>query len=298
MFKPEFSLSDGLPVDLDWQGCTGLLLDAVRLIKLSRHLEQWTNPWVFEPLYTAAHMAGLESLSPRVVKVEGPQQAVLQQFLAEADEEWGYLLFCDGSWETLMEHLRWLTVVRMPYGQDVLLRIADPGVVHGLLDRAVEAGDPTLFGPCHQILLADGALGGWHLHSRPGPASKARHGTRYALSAQDLEVLETVSLRNVMMVLKAHMQHYFPAYLEHVPLTGRWDRLNELVTASYARGFSSELDITLYANIHGYLGEDALNAHPDLEHLLSRGSALTPSQRVEKAAEIARCRALGLQEPF
>lgn len=297
MLKPEGSLSDGLPADLDWQGCTGLLLDAVRLIKLSRQLEQWTNPWVFEPLYTAAHMAGLEDLSPRVVKVEGPQQAVLQQFLAEADEEWGYLLFCDGTWQELMDHLRWLTVVRMPYGEDVLLRLADPALAHGLLGRAVEAGDPTLFGPCHQVLLADGALDGWHLHQRPGPAPTARHGTLYALSAPEVEVFETVSFRNAVMLLKTHMQHYFPAYLEHVPLAGRWERLNDLATTAYARGFNSELDITLYANIHGYLGEDALNAHPDLESLLSFGSTLTPSQRVEKVAEIARCRALGLQEP-
>ena len=298
MVEREGLLSAGFPPELDWQGCSGLLLDAVRLIKLSQHLEQWTNPWVFEHLYTGPQMAGLEYVSPRVMKVEDPHHPVLQQFLAKADEEWGYVLFSDGPWQSLVEHLRWLTVVRMPHEQKVFLRVADPSVMHALLNLAVEAGDPTLFGPCHQILIADGARDSWHLLQRPGPAPTAQHATLYQLSTQEASALDDVSFRNVVLRLDQHLRHYFPAYQANLSVTQRWAQMQALATSAYDRGFNSELDITLYANIHGYLGEDALQHHPDLQHLLITASSLTPAQRVEKAAEIARCRALHLREPY
>ena len=297
MIEREGSLSAGFPPELDWQGCSGLLLDAVRLIKLSQSLEQWTNPWVFEHLYTGPQMAGLEYVSPRVMKVEDPHHPVLQQFLAKADEEWGYVLFSDGPWQSLVEHLRWLTVVRMPHEQKVFLRVADPSVMHALLNLAVEAGDPTLFGPCHQILIADSARDSWHLLQRPGPAPTAQHATLYQLSTQEASTLDEVSFRNVVLRLDQHLRHYFPAYQANLSAAQRWAHVHELATSAYDRGFYSELDITLYANIQGYLGEEALQHHPDLQHLLTTASSLTPAQRVEKAAEIARCRALHLREP-
>ncbi|MFP3517954.1 DUF4123 domain-containing protein [Pseudomonas sp. SIMBA_077] len=297
MFEDKGSLSERFPPDINWQGFNGLLLDAVRLIKLSHSLEQWDQPWLFEPLYTPQRMPGLEELSPRVLKIESPQQPVLQQFLAKAEEEWGYLLFCDGAWPSMIAHLRWLTVVRMPHEQNVFLRLADPSVMHALFTLAVEAGDPTLFGPCHQILIADAAQDVWHLHQRPGPAPTAYHGTHYQLSTQEASALDIVSFRNVVLRLGQHLQHYFPAYQIHLSTAQRWAHLHALATTAYDSGFSSELEITLYANIHGYLGENALQQHPDLQQHLSIASPLTSAQRIEKVADIARCRALQLREP-
>lgn len=297
MFKTECLLSDGFPPELDWQGCAGLLIDAVTMLNLPHQLEQWANAWVYEPLYVSPQMLGLADLSPRILKIESPEHPVLQQFLAHTDEEWGYLLFCEGPWQALIDHLRWLTVVRMPHEQNVFLRLADPSVVHGLLKLAVEAGDATLFGPCKQILIADGALGCWHLHQRPGLVPTVPHGTRYQLSIQQTDALDEVSFRNVVVALHRHMNHYFPAYQAHVSGAERWEHMQKLAAASYAHGFSSKLDITLYANIHGYLGEHALQTHPDLDRRLNTVSPLTPTQRIEQIAEIARCRALGLREP-
>ena len=93
------------------------------------------------------------------------------------------------------------------------------------------------------------------------------------------------------------MRHYFAHYQADVPQAQRWEHLHALAVRAYERGFESELDITLYANVHGYLGENALQAHPDLDEALSTISMLTPAQRIEKVAEVARCRALGLREP-
>ena len=297
MLKHVNLLSDGLPPNFNWQGCTGLLLDAVRMNLLPHELEQWTNPWVYEPLYTAPNMPGLEDLSPRVIKIDNPQHPVLQQFLAHSHEEWGYLLSGDGTWQALVQHLRWLTRVRLPHGQDVFLRLADPSVAHAVLSHREHEADATMFGPCTQILIPDGALDTWYLHTRPGPALVAQHESPYLFSQAQALVLDDVQFRNTVMRLDQHMRHYFAHYQVDATPAQRWEHLQTLAVRAYEHGFESELDITLYANIHGYLGENALQVHRDLDEALNLVSSLTPAQRVANVAEVARCRALGLREP-
>lgn len=297
MFSMETSLSKSLSSELVAQGCTGLLMDAVTLLNLPHQLAQWTNPWIFEPLYTAPHMAGLESVSPRILKITDIQNPVLQDFLAHSHEEWGYLLLCDGTWQTLVQHMRWLTVARMPHGQDVFLKVADPAVMHAVLNNRACEQDATLFGPCRQILMADGIQGRWHAHNRPGSAPEPSHQTPYLLNAAQALAFDDVKFRGVVKDLDTHMRHYFSGYQGAATPAQRWVHLQGLATQAYERGFNSELDIIRYANIHGYLGEEALQIHLDLERILSTASPQTPSQRVEKAAHIARCRALSLREP-
>lgn len=64
-----------------------------------------------------------------------------------------------------------------------------------------------------------------------------------------------------------------------------------MASTSYDRGFNTELDITLYANIHGFLGEQALEEHPDLDAILKTPSEQTPAQRLERVADLAQERA-------
>jgi hypothetical protein len=46
-------------------------------------------------------------------------------------------------------------------------------------------------------------------------------------------------------------------YQAHATPPQRWEHLHALASAAYDRGLNTELDITLYANIHGFLGERA-----------------------------------------
>ncbi|MOA62566.1 hypothetical protein D3C78_1880240 [compost metagenome] len=64
-----------------------------------------------------------------------------------------------------------------------------------------------------------------------------------------------------------------------------------MASTAYAQGFSSERDITLYANIFGFLGEHVLDDHADIAQLLTQKSPETPTQRIERAAELAQERA-------
>ncbi|WP_460064022.1 MULTISPECIES: DUF4123 domain-containing protein [unclassified Pseudomonas] len=291
MLKSEFPLENGLPQGLPWNGTVGLLLDGVSVEKLPQHLYQWTENPEFEPLYLGTRWAELGDISPCLVQIKAQNNPVLTRFLNASRQEWGHLVFSDQSWDQLVAHFRWLTSVMHPLGEEVLLRIADPAVTHALLAHAETIKDPTLFGPCKQIVTADAALDCWYINNRPGNASEPDHSKRYRLSEAQLSQLDEVNFRNVVMRLDAHMQEYFPGYQAQSTPQQRWEHLHALASTSYDRGFNTELDITLYANIHGFLGERALEEHPDLDAILKTPSEQTPAQRLERVADIAQERA-------
>lgn len=295
MPNAQWPLENGLPQGLPWNGTVGLLLDGVSVEKLAQHLYQWAQSPVFEPLYLGTRWAELLDISPCLVQIKTQSDPVLTQFLNASRKEWGYLVFSDHSWDHMVTHLRWLTSVLHPQGEEVLLRIADPAVTHALLVHAKSIKDPTLFGPCTQIVTTDAALGCWHLNQRPGDAPKTDHGKRYRLNDEQLSLLDEVNFRNVVMRLDRHMHEYFPNYQAHATPLQRWGHLHALASTAYARGFNTELDITLYANIHGFLGEQALEQHPDLNTLLETSSEKTSTQRIEYIANVAKERAESLQ---
>ncbi|CAI9002614.1 DUF4123 domain-containing protein [Pseudomonas zeae] len=288
MLKSEFPLENGLPQGLPWNGTVGLLLDGVSVEKLPQHLYQWTENPEFEPLYLGTRWAELGDISPCLVQIKAQNNPVLTRFLNASRQEWGHLVFSDQSWDQLVAHFRWLTSVMHPLGEEVLLRIADPAVTHALLAHAETIKDPTLFGPCKQIVTADAALDCWYINNRPGNAPEPDHSKRYRLSEAQLSQLDEVNFRNVVMRLDAHMQEYFPSYQAQSTPQQRWEHLHALASTSYDRGFNTELDITLYANIHGFLGELALEEHPDLDAILKTPSEQTPAQRLERVADIAQ----------
>jgi len=294
MLKSEFPLENGLPQGLPWNGTVGLLLDGVSVEKLPQHLYQWTENPEFEPLYLGTRWAELGDISPCLVQIKAQNNPVLTRFLNASRQEWGHLVFSDQSWDQLVAHFRWLTSVMHPLGEEVLLRIADPAVTHALLAHAETIKDPTLFGPCKQIVTADAALDCWYINNRPGNAPEPDHSKRYRLSEAQLSQLDEVNFRNVVMRLDAHMQEYFPGYQAQSTPQQRWEHLHALASTSYDRGFNTELDITLYANIHGFLGERALEEHPDLDAILKTPSEQTPAQRLERVADIAQERAATL----
>ncbi|MFJ4251785.1 DUF4123 domain-containing protein [Pseudomonas sp. NPDC089741] len=294
MLKSEFPLENGLPQGLPWNGTVGLLLDGVSVEKLPQHLYQWTENPEFEPLYLGTRWAELGDISPCLVQIKAQNNPVLTRFLNASRQEWGHLVFSDQSWDQLVAHFRWLTSVMHPLGEEVLLRIADPAVTHALLAHAETIKDPTLFGPCKQIVTADAALDCWYINNRPGNAPEPDHSKRYRLSEAQLSQLDEVNFRNVVMRLDAHMQEYFPSYQAQSTPQQRWEHLHALASTSYDRGFNTELDITLYANIHGFLGERALEEHPDLDAILKTPSEQTPTQRLERVADIAQERAATL----
>ncbi|MBD9426570.1 DUF4123 domain-containing protein [Pseudomonas sp. PDM15] len=280
-----------LPAGLPWDAQASLLLDGVSVEELPRRLYEWSSEPDFEPLYADTRWSDLSDVSPCLVRLSGPRDPALVQHLQHANEEWGYLLFSKADREDQLIHLRWLSSVKHPLGKEMLLRLADPAVAEVLFRHAVQTGDATLFGPFEHIALVDHTRHTWLQYSRPTTESGISRENPYQLSEDQLELLGEVSLRSCVIQLDAHMQEFFPDYRPRLCGVDRWQHLYELASSAYADGFNSERAITLYANIFGFLGEQALDRHADIAALLNTTSAAAPEQRVELAAELARERA-------
>lgn len=280
-----------LPAALPWDAPAYLLLDGISVERLSQRLYEWSASPDFDVLYLDTPWAELSDVSPCLIRLSGQQDPALTAFLHNSHDEWGYLLFSHANRDELLSHLRWLVSVRHPLGEEMLLRLADPVVIHALLEPAMRVADTTLFGPIDHIVSADSLHNCWYQHSSPGVASVNDHGRTYQLTDEQVQRLGEVSFRNMLIGLDAHMREYFPAFQQSLDSVQRSQHLKALAERGYAQGFHSEHEITLYANIFGLLGDGALQAHADIAALLTQKSSLTPSQRIEQAADLAYARA-------
>ncbi|WP_462380885.1 DUF4123 domain-containing protein [Pseudomonas sp. Marseille-QA0892] len=284
-----------LPRDLPWETPAYLLLDGVTVETLPKRLYEWAGSPDFEVLYLDTPWAELIDVSPCLIRLSGQQDPALADFVQNSQEEWGYLLFSNATRKAVLNHLRWLVCVSHPLGEKMLLRLADPAVMHALLNQAKQENDATLFGPIEQIVTPDRIDDAWHEHQRPGPTFPSRQDRPYRLSDKQLDCLGDVAFRGTLIRLDAHMRDYFPTYQPTLNLSQRWQHLQALAERAYGLGFNSEYDITLYANIFGLLGADALEKHPDIATLVNQPSSLAPTQRIEQAADLAYARASSVE---
>lgn len=284
-----------LPAGLSWDAPAYLLLDGISVEALPQRLYEWSESPDFEVLYLDTPWAELSDVSPCLIRLNGQQDPALNAFIENSDDEWGYLLFSRASREELLSHLRWLVCVRHPLGEEMLLRLADPAVIHGLFGLALQEADATLFGPIEQVVIADRIQGRWHQHQYPGVANFTPYDLPYQLSESQLDILGEVAFRGILIRLDEHLHDYFPDYQPALTQPERWQHIRTLAEQAYAQGFQSEHDITLYANIFGLLGADALHAHSDIAALVGQRSSLSPSQRIEQAADLAYARALSAE---
>ena len=281
-----------LPVELPWDVPAYLLLDGISVESLAQRLYQWTESPDFDVLYLETPWAELSDASPCLVRLSGQQDPTFSAFLENSHHEWGYLLFSRADRTELLNHLRWLVRVRHPLGEDMLLRLADPAVVHALFEHSARENDATLFGPIERVVVADRIQACWHQHHCPDSTKVVTpHDRPYQLSEAQLEMLGEVGFRGILIRLDEHLRDYFPDYQHGLSQPERWQHLRALAERAYAQGFQSEHDITLYANIFGLLGKDALQNHADIAALVDQTSSLSPSQRIEQAADLAYARA-------
>ncbi len=284
-----------LPAALPWDASAYLLLDGISVDGLAQRLYQWSESPDFDVLYLDTSWAQLSDVSPCLIHLNGQQDPALAALVQNSHDEWGYLLFSRASRDEVLNHLRWLVAVRHPQGEAMLLRLADPAVMRALLEPTQRDADATLWGPIEQIVSADRMQNSWHQLQRPGSATVAHHDRPYQLSDAQLERLGDAAFRGILIRLDQHLREYFPYYQQPLSPPERWQHLRTLAEQAYAKGFHSEQDITLYTNIFGLLGNNALQAHADIAELLTQNSSLTPSQRIEQAADLAYARAQSAQ---
>ncbi|MBK5511484.1 DUF4123 domain-containing protein [Pseudomonas sp. TH15] len=280
-----------LPNDLPWKLPAYLLLDGVSVPNLAQRLYQWDNPAY--SLYQTTRWQELSDISPYLIALKGASDPLLAHFKDNAAFEWGYLLFSDADIRKLWDHWRSLLTVEHPSGVEVMPRIADPAVMHQLFGIAEEARSARWFGPFSHACLPDGVEGKWRQHQRPDPANAEPQ--TYRLTDSELTALGEVEFRNFVSDLNEHLQNYFPDFMSSFVEPERRKYAQKIADDAYQQGFASEQEITLYANIFGYLAGEPVTDHPDIFHLLTESTPEAPLKRLERAAELAERRAIDRQ---
>jgi hypothetical protein len=268
-----------LPDDFSWEQTVALLLDAVQVKKLLPRLFEWNPKVIVEVIYLRTRFAQFRDLSPCLVRLKEPSDPILEQFLAHVGERWGYLLACDAPWEQVAAHWRWLASVEHPSGEEMLLRIADPAVAHAVFSDT-GSSTTTLFGPCHRVIVVNAVNDGWNHYTRAGERPAPNHAALYRLSERQVDLLNEASFDKRVTELYGHMGEFFPDYRTDLQPQQRWQHLRSLAKRAVELGFESESDIWLYANAHGFLGEQRLADDPEIASLLNPASPLPPSTRI------------------
>ena len=282
-----------LPNHLPWHLKAYLVLDAVRLPDLAERLQHWANPK--EYLYVTTRWHALVDISPCLISLSGPDDPVLRYFKANAEIEPGYLLFTQTDAATLCTFLRSLIVVQHPSGDEVMMRMADPAVLHQLISASENPLDSRWLGPSEQICLPDGLHVQWLEHKRPASAGATVPST-LRLSDQELTALGEVEFRRFVLRLTRHMTTYFPDVMAQFSETERRIRAYKLAQMAYSQGFYSAREVTLYANVLCLLVNEGVDSYPDIHHLLNQPSTTqTPLERVTLAAELAQAYRLAAQ---
>jgi hypothetical protein len=273
-----------LPEDFSWQPSVGLLLDAGQVEHLLQRLFEWNPLPAVEVLYAGTRLDEFKALSPCLMRLIGPNDPILVQFLANLDQQWGYLLVSDAPWPEVVAHWRWLAVVEHPSGQELLLRIAYPETATALF--APTSSDSTLFGPCQHIFVANHAEGSWHQYCRSGDLPEVQHASPYRLNEKQWASLDNASADKRLNELVLHMQQHFPDFRAELTQPERREHLRALTDRAAELGFHSEQKLYLFANAHGFMNEDALLDDHSIALLLPPGM----SKSAEAIAEMSQRR--------
>ncbi|MBQ1782847.1 MAG: DUF4123 domain-containing protein [Gammaproteobacteria bacterium] len=272
---------------LNWHQQHWLLLDAIALPAAVDEVVELRGIAHCINLFEGGRLHDLADVAPWLVALDGPDDPLLSLCLPWLWQEGAALLCDDGDTCDLLNHLHWLLTVEHPVGEPLLLRIGEPSVLHALLSDAAQQRQHHLFGPIVQMISVDAALGQWQRGARPGPMAEADRNRPYRLQPEQLRLLDEVNFRRVVLGLSQHLASYFPGWMAGQSMAARYQRLQQLANRAYELGFTSEQEITLYANILAQLGDNALDRHPEIRSRLFAPNQ-PAAQRAMAAAELAQ----------
>lgn len=271
--------------NLPWQNQTvSLLMDGINVENLLHRFYTGENTATFEVLYLQTPFAQLYEVSPCLVKLENTNNQHLQDYLQNLQNEWGYLLVSDHSWQQQIDHLRNLITVHLPQtNEKIILKLADPQVAKALFSLAETQQDTELFGAFSHIYTTDIIDNEVNHYQRPNKTILPLR-TPYTLSEAQNNALDEVEQKRSNYKLYQHMQTYFPDYLAQYPEDNQKQAIYQLIQQANELGYQSQMEQAYYLNIHGFLGDKKLIDYPELTKLINQGK-LEP---LRTAAELAK----------
>ncbi|MFM1712951.1 DUF4123 domain-containing protein [Aeromonas salmonicida] len=258
-----------------------LLLDGARIPELERVLFEQDDAPVYQPIYLYAPWDSLREVSPCLVCAT---PNLLDWFMQNREPSWGYLLSSQLGLLPLAERLRALIEVESPYGSRILLKLAMPETMW----RLFMDDEPWLWQDVEQVWIPVRQANQpvwWHKTVSPELGEPV--GKQFRLSDAQWTRLGEVTWLSTLDAIWRHMNKWFPERLAEQTDAPQW--IAEWAEWGYGRGFESTRDLLFFFNVLGYLGTawKESDAYPAITALIMRISSLTPSQRIEQAAELA-----------
>lgn len=273
---------------LPWQAeSISLLLDGITIKNLLHNFYTQQNQSKFEVLYLQTPFAELYEVSPCLVKIDNSNNPHLKNYLSHLNEEWGYLLISEASWEEQVKHLRNLLVVKQPNDEQVILKIADPMVADALFGLAEKQADTAFFGPFKQVFTTNIIGNQVNTYQRP---EKDIHPLTipYQLSNEQNEALDQLEIKRANHKLHQHMDRYFPNFLAYYPKETKKQAIDHLIHEANQLIYNTPMAQAYYLNIHGYLGDKTLENYPELSQLVNKKDVSSLKEASDLAQLLAK----------
>lgn len=273
---------------LPWQTHTiSLLLDGININNLLHRFYTRGNTSTFEVLYLQTPFDKLYEISPCLVKLDSQTNQHLEAYLANLQNDWGYILVSDQDWQQQTSHLRNLVTAKLPNSEEqIILKIADPLLAKGLFSLSEKQQNAELFGPFSHIYTTDIIDNQHNSYTRPGKAISSLK-LPFQLSEQQNAAIDEVEQKRSNHQLYLHMQEYFPTYLANsVELTPQ-QTVNNLIQSAQSKGYFSQMGQAYFLNLHGYLGEEVLTTYPEIASLVEQRDLDAIRQASEMAEAIS-----------
>lgn len=238
MTPGQFPLSHS-PFDyIDWPDDKSvvLVLDPCIIRDLGRQLFEWsTFVSQVDCLYVNTPWEPIQDVSPWVVWLSGPDDAVLQHFIErEAANEAGYLLFTSLSYT---EFGRWMRqriqIERAPEAIE-LVRIGHPALAREIIgDNLIrtEPGDAI-----QQMILPDRTIGQWRRMVPKGHTLSPNPGEQVLLLPGLFDAFNRFNIRRANLLIWDKLNEQERIALGGRGLPGAWPMLTQLSDEAAQRG--------------------------------------------------------------
>ncbi|MZI95290.1 DUF4123 domain-containing protein [Vibrio sp. CAIM 722] len=256
-----------------------LFVDGGQISKLPEQLYEIPDGLDIEPIYIYEPYDKLRDVSPYIVTATA---SVRNWFFQLNDVTAGFFFSSDSSLDDIREYYRRFIKAQSPYGSDVFLKMAHSEVAWILLGHK----DSPFWGPIKSAWIPTRM--GWQHLTAPEEPHGLEEGKVLLLNDQLWEELGTIPWRNTQENIAHHIDKFFPE--ERFNHSDYYQWINDKALEGYNKGFSTERDLIQYFNVLACVGSDEQHikkAYPQIDMLMNKPSELTPSQRIEKAAQMA-----------
>ncbi|OEE75042.1 DUF4123 domain-containing protein [Vibrio genomosp. F6] len=267
--------------------CTYAIIDGSQVENLAQNI--YSNIDIIDafPIYVMTELESIKSVSPWVIKLTKADQhnGWLRKVIKHNQ---GFIFYSQSTLEEVVQHWQTLIKVKLIQGQTYLFRVADPQIFNTIFSSSTDAQKSRLMGVISEVyFLINHEWQSITWESSDSETEIQPLGDAW-LTLTDPQVTGLESLVYVKQVdaLSQHIQTYFPSAAQ----SDSYAQAQSYISTSTDLGFETVSDCYYFTNLVCRLGEECYqnDNYPDIKNLIYHTSLDTPSQRIQKAAELAK----------